>query len=371
MILLLIAFALGLAFWNGANDNAKGVATLIGSRVTGERRAIAWATAATLLGCLAAAWLAGGIAEAFRGRSLVPDELCANPRFLSAVAVGAAGAILLATLRGLPVSTTHALLGGLIGAGVLAGPVRISALRDTFLLPLAASPLLALLATVLLYPFLRRARQAFGVDAETCLCVGEEVRVLATEPLAPALTEAAVAEARLSAAVDTPVHCIQRYRGRVVGIDAQTALAGCHFLSAGALSFARGLNDAPKIAALLLLWPGMDLGGAAFLVGAAMAAGGLLQAGRIADTMGHRVADMNAGQGFTTNMVSALLVIGASRLGLPVSTTHVTCGALFGIGLANGTARRDTVRKILLAWLATLPAAALLAAGALLLFRWV
>jgi PiT family inorganic phosphate transporter len=89
-----------------------------------------------------------------------------------------------------------------------------------------------------------------------------------------------------------------------------------------------------------------------------MALGGVLQARRVAETMAHRIADLNDGQGFTANLVSSALVLFASRLGLPVSTTHVTCGALFGIGAVNRTARWRTISKIALAWLITLPISA-------------
>jgi inorganic phosphate transporter, PiT family len=71
---------------------------------------------------------------------------------------------------------------------------------------------------------------------------------------------------------------------------------------------------------------------------------------------------MNPGQGFTANLVTSLLVTAASRFGLPVSTTHVSVGALFGIGLVNGTANRSMILVILLAWITTLPLAGLLGA---------
>jgi PiT family inorganic phosphate transporter len=84
--------------------------------------------------------------------------------------------------------------------------------------------------------------------------------------------------------------------------------------------------------------------------------------------MSTRITTMNAGQGFTANFVTALLVLGASRLGLPVSTTHVSCGALFGLGAATGQARWDVIAQISLAWVTTLPVAVLCAAGAWLFF---
>jgi PiT family inorganic phosphate transporter len=80
--------------------------------------------------------------------------------------------------------------------------------------------------------------------------------------------------------------------------------------------------------------------------------------------MSRGITAMNPGQAFTANLATALLVLVASRFGLPVSTTHVSCGALFGIGLVTRQARWRTIGRILVAWVTTLPLAATLA-GAL------
>ncbi len=161
----------------------------------------------------------------------------------------------------------------------------------------------------------------------------------------------------------TTAQCHVRYRGKLLGLSAGSTLDGLHFLSAGVVSFARGLNDTPKIAALLLVGMTLPPGMAILLVGVAIAAGGLIGARRVAETMSHRVTSMNPGQGLTANMVTGLLVVGASQLGVPVSTTHVSCGALFGIGTATGGARWKMILQVLLAWVVTLPLASV--AGAL------
>ncbi len=76
--------------------------------------------------------------------------------------------------------------------------------------------------------------------------------------------------------------------------------------------------------------------------------------------MSKRITDLNPGQGLTANLVTALLVLFASPLGLPVSTTHVSCGSIFGIGLVNRTLQWKTVAQILMAWVTTLPLAAII-----------
>jgi PiT family inorganic phosphate transporter len=85
--------------------------------------------------------------------------------------------------------------------------------------------------------------------------------------------------------------------------------------------------------------------------------------------MSQRITSMNHGQGFTANLVTAGLVTMASRFGLPVSTTHVSCGSLFGLGAVTGSGRWGMIRAILLAWLVTLPLGAALAAGLMWLQR--
>lgn len=90
-----------------------------------------------------------------------------------------------------------------------------------------------------------------------------------------------------------------------------------------------------------------------------IAFGGLIGARKVAETVSRRITAMDPEQGFSANLVTSFLVIFASKWGMPVSTTHVSCGALFAIGVANGQARWNVIRTILLAWLLTLPMAAL------------
>jgi PiT family inorganic phosphate transporter len=130
------------------------------------------------------------------------------------------------------------------------------------------------------------------------------------------------------------------------------------------VSRARGLNDTPKIVALLLAVRAVAPRPGLALVGGAMAIGGIVGARRVAETLSKKIVAINAGQGFVANAVTGALVVCASLFGLPVSTTHVATGALFGIGLSTGGARARTVLMILLAWVTTLPLGAALGAAA-------
>jgi len=349
-----------LAYANGANDNFKGVATLFGSGTTNYRRALTWATVTTLLGSLTAVFLAGTLLKSFSGKGLVDASLTTSVDYGAAVALGAGLTVLLATRVGMPISTTHSLVGALIGAGWAAGSViNLDKLAGGFFAPLLVSPVLAVAAALLLYPLLTFTRRRLGVTSETCLCVGNE----AIEVVPSGCNSVAVGRAeQLSIQMGDTVTCQSRYQGTMLGIEAGAVLDRLHYLSAGVVSFARGLNDTPKIAAFLLLAPALGGFSSTALVGLAIAVGGLVSARKVAETMSQRITAMNHGQGFTANVITGLIVIGASQLGLPVSTTHVSCGSLFGIGTVTRQAHWGMITKILAAWVITLPAGALLGA---------
>ncbi|MDP6502571.1 MAG: anion permease [Planctomycetota bacterium] len=365
---MLTAFALMagtcfLAYTNGANDNFKGVATLFGSRTTSYSSAIRLATIATLLGSVCSVLLAEQLVKSFSGIGLVPDSIAGSAFFLMSVSIGAGLTVLFATLTGFPISTTHSLTGALVGAGmVAAGPeLQLSALGKSFVLPLLFSPLVAVGLAAILYMIFRSARLKLRVTKEMCVCVGETLELVPLTQLSSNTSEAAVEGGRLSASVASEEECVERYSGEVMGVNTQKALDGLHFVSAGLVSFARGLNDTPKIAAILLAVSAFRIEWGLLAVGAGMAVGGLLSARKVAHTMSKRISPLNHGQGFTANLVTAFLVIVASRFGMPVSTTHVSCGSLFGIGLSTGEGNRGVMAQILLSWILTLPCAALAA----------
>jgi len=358
--LLLIAVAF-LAYSNGANDNFKGVASLFGSRTCGYRTAIGWATVATFLGSLAALFLAQVLLKKFSGKGLVPDVLIATPQFVLAVAVGAGATVLLATVLGFPISTTHGLTGALVGAGLATAwtAVDLAQLGNAFVLPLLLSPFLAVATGGVLYLGFRFLRLRMGVTKEMCFCAGLEEHIV---PLAqPSGVFAAQALPVPSVSIDKPATCTQRYAGKLIGISADRVLKALHFLSAGAVSFARGLNDTPKIAALLLAASTLDIQLGLLAVACAMAVGGLLSARKVANTMSHKITGMDSGQGFAANLSTAVLVTTASLHGLPVSTTHVSVGSLIGMGAVTGRVKWRPVLGVLTSWVITLPCAALFA----------
>ena len=345
--LILIA-ALFLAFSNGANDNFKGFATVWGSNTLSYRQALALATLATVAGSLAALFLAETLVQNFSGKGLVADVVVNAPMFILSVACGAALTVFLATRLGYPVSTTHALIGGLLGAGLAqaGGDVHFDKLMQTFLLPLLVSPLLAAMLGALAYSALRLHKAE-----QDCVCV--------TEPAIPAM---AGGMARIAAplwVVGSDDDCAQL--PVVARFSITRWLDKLHVLSALAICFARGVNDTPKIAALLLASSLLDAQTSVGWLAAAMALGGILFARRVAERMSYRVTRMDHAQGLTANLITAMLVLFASKLGVPVSTTHVSIGSIAGVGMRAQTLDWVALRQIMLSWLTTLPLAAALA----------
>ncbi|MBW2362736.1 MAG: anion permease [Deltaproteobacteria bacterium] len=364
LIAILVLASLALAWANGANDNFKASATVYGAGAMNYAGARRLATLAQLAGSAASVVVAGSLLAAFGGKGLVPATVVGDPRFLAAVALGAAATVLLATRVGLPISTTHALVGGLAGAGLAIAPTGLAwrALGDGYFLPLLVSPLLAASAAGLLYPLARTVRQQLGITATTCVCLGsppQPVSLTAEGGLVLRRTGLPLTVAEEEA-------CRLVYDGRLFGIAMQSLVDRLHQASAFALGFARGLNDTPKVLALLVAanWSGVDPRVSLTVVAGAMAAGGWLRARRVAETLAHRITSLSHGQGLLANGIASTLVIGASLLGSPVSTTHVSTGAIFGIGAWSEATDWRMATGIVAAWVGTLPCAALLAGAA-------
>ena len=176
---LLIVAALFIAFNNGANDNFKGFATVWGANTLSYRQALFLATSATIAGSIASLILADELVQHFSGKGLVPDIVASTPLFILSVATGAAMTIFLLQNWDFPVSTTHALIGGLVGAGLAQseGIVHFDKLANTFMLPLIVSPIIAIIIGILAH----RLFHMTPIEAEKdCACL-----VAPTQTLVP------------------------------------------------------------------------------------------------------------------------------------------------------------------------------------------
>ena len=361
LIFLFIAVLL-LTYSNGANDNFKGTATLWGSGTLTYRQALVLATLFTFSGSVCSYFFAETLIKNFSGKGLVPENLIHSGNFVLAVALGAGITVLLATKMGFPISTTHGMVGALVGAGLVgAGSVvNFSTLGKTFFTPLIISPIAAVILSALIYLLFTKTRRAAGITVESCICVGEKWIPVSSVRLTSAnFTGLPVIQAE----INSKQNCVNQYRGRFFGVDFQILVNNLHHVSAGAVSFARGLNDTPKLVSLLLICQFFSLPVNIVILAIVMAIGGWLNSKRVADTMSKKISSLNHGQGFSANLVTSLLVIVASKFGLPVSTTHVSVGSIYGIGLVNKTANNKEISKIVLSWVLTLPIAALISAG--------
>jgi inorganic phosphate transporter, PiT family len=304
MLTVIFLIGLMLAFANGSNDNFKCVATLYGSKTLSYKQALILATLVTLAGSLIAIYLSSGLLKSFSGKDIVAAELVNQWQFVLATVTAAGAVVLMATRLAMPVSTTHSLIGAIVGSGLAHSVVGIHGhnLLMKFAIPLVLSPFIAITTAMILSPLI--------------------------------------------------VRCIKAYH---FGPRIADKL---HIMSAGLVGFSRGLNDAPKIAALLFVSGSMlpleQSVTALIIVSFAMAAGGILNGRKVAETMSTKIIDMDHSRGFSANLVTGTVVFSSSLMGLPVSTTHVACGSIMGLGKTN----RRTVQKMVGAWVITLPLAA-------------
>jgi len=316
LIAALIAIALIFDFLNGLHDAANSIATIVSTRVLSPRYAVAWAAffnfiAFAVFGLHVAATIGTGIVS-----PLVIDD-----QVIFGALMGAIVWNIVTWLAGIPSSSSHALIGGLVGAGLCKGGFKA----------IVWSGLSKTAAAIVLSP-------ATGFILALVMILIVAWTFLKAAPLW----------------VDKVFRHIQ-------------------FVSASAYSLGHGGNDAQKtmgiIAALLFAH---GIGGSSFHVPfwvvmacqAAMALGTLFGGWRIVRTMGSRITHLTPMQGTCAETAGALTLFGATWLGIPVSTTHTITGAIVGVGAARrvSAVRWNVAKDIVVAWIVTMPAAGLIGA---------
>ncbi len=318
-LLALFGLAVLFDYINGFHDTANAIATSVSTRALRPEFAILLSAIANFLGALTGTEVAATI-----GSGIVTTPTGAHGQVIIAAAlIGGIAWNLLTWRLGLPSSSSHALIGGLLGATVAAlgaSAVRVDALVTKIVVPLVGSPIIGLLGAfglmVLLLNVFRRA---------------------------------------------DPHRINDRFRR-------------LQLVSAAYMAFSHGSNDAQKtmgimtaalVAAGILpvfkvpIWV-MVLAAGAISLGTA--AGGW----RIIKTMGQRVVKLDPVHGFAAETAAATVILGASHLGMPVSTTHVVSGAIMGSGASDrfSAVRWGIAGSIVWAWILTLPAAGAVAAAA-------
>jgi PiT family inorganic phosphate transporter len=326
LLVLTVLVALGFDFTNGFHDTANAVATSVGTRAMSPRFAVGLSAALNLAGAVIATQLLHTKVANTVGSLVAPAGGVAL--WLIIIALGVAIFWNLITWRlGLPSSSSHAVIGALVGMGI----------------------------------------GGYGWNAIQWAKVGPVVTGLITSPIAGFV-----------AAYVLLVIVVNVFR-RVHPQKANRRFRLLQLFSAAFVSFSHGANDAQKTMAIITLalvgsgalaagphgaFPKVPLWVvlvAATAIGLGTYAGGW----RIIRTMGSRVVNLEPVDGFAAQTMAAVVIQGATQVGLPVSTTHVVTGAVMGVGATRNTAeiRWGVARTILVAWVLTIPATALLAGG--------
>lgn len=316
-IFLLVA----LSFANGANDVSKSIATLAGAGVTSLNKAVNWGVFWTIIGALSGMLWGGAIVKNL-SQSFYTADSEMNLNVALAVAIAPIIWVFLSTYAKLPVSTTHSLVGAFIGTGLFAygaDGIMWQKVGLKIVLPLLVSPFASIFIAIVFYKYIRK----------------------------------------LTAKLPNGQYSLWGFKFSLN----EDAL---HWLTSGLLTFARGLNDTPKLIAVILpvvMLSPAQLGNQYYIIAAlSMGAGAWLIGKRITLVLAEKVTRMDHHQGFAANLISSFLVIGASRFGLPVSTTHVSTSAIIGVGIA-GKSKLDmkVIMSMLAAWIVTVPGAGLIA----------
>jgi inorganic phosphate transporter, PiT family len=327
---VVVGLALAFAFTNGFHDASNAIATLVATRAARPGPAVLLAAAGNLIGPLV---LGSAVANTIAGiADIEPDD---TVEVSIAALLAAVGWNLLTWYRGLPSSSSHALVGGLVGAAVAAA--GFDAVNWGGFDGWRPSGVIGVLVALAVSPFLGAAA-AFGV-----------LRLL---------------RAGLHRAT-------RRFRGPL--LDAQ-------WVTSGALALSHGANDAQKAVGMVsavLLAEGVSSSLEApvwVIVSSALALtlGTALGGWRVARTIGRRIYDIRPLDGLASQAGSAAVILSASLAGAPVSTTHVVASSVIGTGGGRGKWKRvrwAIVREMGVAWVTTLPATAAIAAGVLAAWR--
>ena len=323
LLIALIALALAFDFLNGLHDAANSIATVVSTQLLSPVMAVVFAA----VGNFAAYWIVGLHVAETVGKGII-DKDVVTPAVVFGALIGAMFWNVVTWLKGIPSSSSHALIGGLLGAGVAHsgfGAIESAGTTKT-ILAIFVSPLLGFALAMLL--------------------------VLVTSWL---------------------------FRG-MQPRRAEGVFKSLHLVSSAAYSISHGGNDAQKTMGIIavLLYSTGYLGGefhvpewVVLSCYAAISLGTLSGGWRIIKTMGTRLTRLNHHTGFCASTAGSIVVFGASAMGIPVSTTHAITGSVIGTGAARrASAVRWTVAgRVVTAWFITIPASAVVGAGFYLLTR--
>jgi PiT family inorganic phosphate transporter len=325
LVYLGVALALAFDFGNGFNDAANAISTVVATKVLTLRQAVFLSAACNFI---AAFIFSTAVAETI-GKGIVAPGAVSVPVVLCAL-LSAIVWVYLATWKGLPISASHALIGGLVGAAVAANGLDV----------LILGGLWKIVAFILVAPFLG----LFGAVIFSIIVLNL-IRGFSPE--------------------------------KVNG-----AFRKLQLISVSVYSIGHGTNDAQKTMGIiaLLLFSGGMLGEHFYIPfwviiasHATIALGTLAGGAKVIETMGMKITKLKPIHGFCAETSGAAVIIWSTLMGIPVSTTHVIVGAIVGVGTTRGVSavRWAITRKIVYAWFLTIPLTAAAGAGAYFLLRLV
>ena len=382
--------ALYMAWAIGANDVANAMGTSVGSGALTIKRAVIVAAIFEFAG----AFLAGGHVTDTVRKGILDTSLLTPDQLMWGMlgALASAGTLLIGATRiGLPVSTTHAIVGSIVGFGSVAVGVdtvewgRVGLIAVSWL----TSPLLGAVMAFLVFSLVRRlilnqenpvaAAQTWGplfffmvFFVIAMVTVFKGLKNLSLDLAFPQAVLAAVAIGGLGAFLGRI--CLKRVRLKADVRPLQNVeriFVVLQVLTACAVAFAHGSNDVANaigpLAAVVHVVQGADLTSQApvepwmLIVGGLGIVLGLATWGyRVMETVGKKITQLTPSSGFAATLAAAFTVVIASRMGIPVSTTHILVGSVLGVGLARGIGAIDlrVVGRIIISWVLTLPIAA-------------
>jgi inorganic phosphate transporter, PiT family len=317
LLVVVLILAVSFDYINGFHDTANAIATSVSTRALKPEQAILLSATANFVGALSGTAVAKTIAS---GLAVTPD----GPQGQIIVAAALIGAIawnLITWRLGIPSSSSHALIGGLLGAVLVASgiaAIKLEGVRDKVLVPLVLSPVLGVV-------------------------IGFSLMVLL-------------------------LNLLRKAHPRTVNVRFRRL----QVLSATYMAFSHGSNDAQKTMGIITLalftaglLPTADVPLWVIVLAATAISFGTAAGGwRIIKTMGQRVVKLDPIHGFAAETTAATIIFGASHFGMPVSTTHVISSAIIGVGSSDrfSAVRWGVAGNIVIAWILTLPAAGLVAA---------
>ncbi|MDY7117665.1 inorganic phosphate transporter [Halomonas sp. SSL-5] len=398
-IILACLFGFFMAWGVGANDVANAMGTSVGSRAITIKQAIIIAVIFEFLG----AWLAGGeVTNTIRKGIIDPEMLQDDPQLLVygmlAALLAAATWLLIASMKGWPVSTTHSIVGAIVGFSVaglgaaavdwgavgqiaaswivsplLAGTIAFTLFKSVqHLIFEARDPFAAAKRYVPMYVFLVGFAVTMVTLTKGLKHVGLDLGFGASLLLS---IFAGLLVSALGGFMERRVQASNRKTDQFGFSGVERVFGVLMIFTACAMAFAHGSNDVANAvgplaavisvvqtggeieAAALVPWWVLVLGGGGIVVG-------LVTYGRkVIATVGTGITELTPSRGFAATLAAAVTVVLASGTGLPISTTHTLVGAVLGVGLARGMAALNlrVIGTIAMSWLITLPAGAGLA----------